>query len=148
MFAPKKILVPSDFSEFSDNAINEAADIAEKYGSKMILLHVISPEVQQCADQYCMSADLVEQYESASIKHSREALEKRAKAVAESRGIDVSFDVQRGYTSDIILDEQKRLNADLIVIASHGRTGLKKYLMGSVADKVVRSAECPVIVIK
>ncbi len=148
MFSPKKILVPSDFSESSDNALKEAVDIAEKFGSSIVLLHVISSDMVQCADHYCLSADLMQQIEEDSIRASRQRLEKAVNAIIASRGIEIVFDIQRGVPSETILAEQKRVGADLIVIASHGRTGLKKLLLGSVAEKVVRNAECQVMVVK
>ncbi|MCK9276109.1 MAG: universal stress protein [Syntrophales bacterium] len=148
MYKPKKILVPSDFSEFSNNAIQKAADIAEEYGAQIILLHVISSDIQQCADQYCLSADLMRQFEEESIRVSKENMEKAAGSITSSRGIDVVFDIKKGIPSDVILAEQKKNDVDLIVIASHGRTGVEKLLMGSVAEKVVRGADCPVMVIK
>ena len=148
MFSPKKILVPSDFSESSDNALKEAVDIAEKFGSSIVLLHVISSDMVQYADHYCLNADLMQQIEEDSIKASRQKLEKEVNNISASRGVEIVFDLQRGVPSETILAERKRVGADLIVIASHGRTGLKKLLLGSVAEKVVRNAECQVMVVK
>jgi nucleotide-binding universal stress UspA family protein len=88
------------------------------------------------------------QFEEESIRVSKENMEKAAGSITSSRGIDVVFDIKKGIPSDVILAEQKKNDVDLIVIASHGRTGVEKLLMGSVAEKVVRGADCPVMVIK
>lgn len=148
MFAPKNILVPTDFSKYSDKALKEAVDIATQYGSKIYLLHVIDQQVQQCAADYCLSYEVVQSLKEESLKASKENLEKEAKKIAKGKKIKVAFDVKTGNPAEVILSEQKTKRIDLIVIASHGKTGLLKQFMGSVADKVVKGAKCPVVVVK
>ncbi|MCK9197324.1 MAG: universal stress protein, partial [Syntrophales bacterium] len=69
-------------------------------------------------------------------------------AIGEAKKLKIVFDVKNGNPAEVILTEQQEKKIDLIVIASHGKTGLMKQLMGSVADKVVKGAKCPVIVVK
>jgi universal stress protein A len=145
MFTPKNILVPTDFSDFSDKALKKAVDIASQYKATIYLLHVVD-KVIQCAVDYCIDYTLVEQIEQQSIKFAEEKLQKEANAIA-VKDIKIIFDVKKGDTYETILKEQQDKGIDLIVIASHGKTGLIHHL-GSVADKVVRGAKCPVLLIK
>ncbi|MCK9197822.1 MAG: universal stress protein, partial [Syntrophales bacterium] len=69
-------------------------------------------------------------------------------AIGEAKKLKIVFDVKNGNPAEVILTEQQEKKIDLIVIASHGKTGLLKQLMGSVADKVVKGSKCPVIVVK
>lgn len=148
MFAPKNILVPTDFSKYSDAALKRAVEIAEQHGSKIYLLHVIAEHVQQCAADYCLSTEVVKKLEKESLKASKDKLKKEADAIVKAKKINVVFDVKSGNPSEIILGEQKAKKVDLIVIASHGKTGILKQLMGSVSGKVLKGAKCPVMLIK
>ncbi|MGA2332224.1 MAG: universal stress protein [Syntrophales bacterium] len=146
MFAPKKILVPTDFSEYSDRALKQAVDIASEHNSKIYLLHVVD-EIVQCAVDYCLDAAVVDQVEKQSMAFAEEKLKKEVKMLSESKDLQIISDVKKGYTYETILKEQKDKGIDLIVIASHGKKGLIKHL-GSVADKVLREAKCPVLLVK
>lgn len=148
MFAPKNILVPTDFSKFADAALKKAVDIATQYDTKIYLLHVIDEQIKQCAVDYCLSYEVVKQLEKESVKASRDKLRKEAEAIIKEKKIKVIFDVKNGVPSEVILSEQKAKKIDLIVIASHGKTGILKQLMGSVAGKVVKGSKCPVMVVK
>ena len=86
--------------------------------------------------------------ENDSIKASRDKLKKEADVIIKTKKIKVIFDVKKGVPSEVILSEHKAKKIDLIVIASHGKTGILKRLMGSVADKVVEGSKCPVMVVK
>ncbi len=148
MFAPKHILVPTDFSKYSDMALKTALDIAKQYNSKIYLLHVIDRQVQECAVDYCLNYEVVQMLKKESLKTSKDNLKKEADAIAKGKNIKVAFDVKTGNPAEVILSEQKTKKIDLIVIASHGKTGMLKQFMGSVADKVVKGAKCPVTVVK
>jgi nucleotide-binding universal stress UspA family protein len=148
MFAPKNILVPTDFSKYADAALKKAVDIATQYDTKIYLLHVIDEQIKQCAVDYCLSYEVVKQLEKESVKASRDKLQKEAEAIIKEKKIKVIFDVKNGVPSEVILSEQKAKKIDLIVIASHGKTGILKQLMGSVAGKVVKGSKCPVMVVK
>ena len=148
MFAPKNILVPTDFSKYSDAALREALDIAIRYEAKIYLLHVITEHIQQCGEDYCLSDEIVNQFEEESLKGAKEKLKKEADKIAKRKDVNISFDIKSGLAPEVILSEQKARKIDLIVIASHGKTGILQQLMGSVADKVIKGAKCPVMVVK
>ena len=75
-------------------------------------------------------------------------MQEEANKILQSRKIDVAFDVKSGTPYEEILKEQQERKADLIVIASHGRTGILKSLIGSVAERVMREAKCPVLLVR
>ncbi len=144
MFAPKNILVPTDFSSSSDKALKRAVDIASQHKSKIYVLHVVD-EIMQCAVDYCLDISVVKQVEKQSLKFAEEKLRKMVKALP--KGIQVAVDIKMGDTYETILKEQQRKRIDLIVIASRGKKGLIHHL-GSIADKVMRGAKCPVLLVK
>ena len=144
MFAPKSILVPTDFSSASDKALKRAVDIASQHKSKIYVLHVVD-EIMQCAVDYCLDVSVVKQIEKQSLKFAEEKLRKMVRILP--KGIQVAVDIKMGDTYETILKEQQRKRIDLIVIASRGKKGLIHHL-GSIADKVMRGAKCPVLLVK
>jgi universal stress protein A len=147
MFAPKKILVPTDFSKFSDNALKQAYDIAKQYKAKIYLLHVIEI-VQTCSIDYCLDDQSVKALDEKSLEFSEKMIQKQINKVFRSKDVEVVSDVKKGRPYEEILKEQTSKKIDLIVIASHGRTGILSHLIGSIAEKVVRGAKCPVMVVR
>jgi universal stress protein A len=147
MFAPKIILVPTDFSEHSDKAIRQAADIAEQNDAKVVLLHVVD-KVQQCAVDYCISEEAMTKAQTDGAGEATRRMHEEVQKLLQSRKIDVTFGVKVGVPFAEILQQQIDRKADLIVIGSHGRTGIKRALLGSVAEKVAREANCPVLLVR
>ena len=147
MFTPKSILVPTDFSAFSDKAIQQAVDIAEQYNSNLYLLHVVD-KLQQCAIDYCIPMETMIKVQSESEKEAARKMKEEADKILKAKKISVVFDVKSGTPYEEILKEQQERKADLIVIASHGRTGILKTLIGSVAERVMREAKCPVLLVR
>ena len=147
MFTPKSILVPTDFSEFSDRAVLQAADIAEQNNAKIFLLHVVD-KLQQCAIDYCIPIETMMKVQSDSEKEAAKKMREEAEKILKTKNIDLVFDVKAGIPYEEILKEQQERKADLIVIASHGRTGLLRTLIGSVAERVMREAKCPVLLVR
>lgn len=148
MFEPKKILVPTDFSEHSDKALQEAISIAEKYNSKIYLLHVIDKNIQQCVVDYCLSQEVVDELERESVTKSREMMTNEVSKISERAPVEIEFDIKRGIPYDEILKEQEDKGVDLIVIASHGRTGIAGHLLGNVADRVMEKARSEVLLVR
>jgi len=144
MFAPKNILVPTDFSGPSDKALKKAVDIALQHKSKIYVLHVVD-EIMQCAVDYCLDISVVKQVEKQSLKFAEGKLRKIVEALP--KGIRLAVDIKMGDAYETILKEQRRKRIDLIVIASRGKKGLIHHL-GSIADKVMRGAKCPVLLVK
>jgi nucleotide-binding universal stress UspA family protein len=149
MFTLKKILVPTDFSQSSERALEKALDLAEEYKAKVTLLHV-DENVRQCAADYCLATEEVMSAEEDNARKSRELMEKEARTWVGKTHVEIEFDIKKGKPDQVILEEQERLGSDLIVIGTHGEKGFlkKHHILGSVADKVVHKAKSPVMVIR
>jgi nucleotide-binding universal stress UspA family protein len=145
MKAPKVILAPIDFSAHSDDALSEAADLAVLFGSQLLLVNVVAalPKLPS-AGAFFHEAE----YEGELHKEAQKRLESIAQKYAQ-KGITVRTEV--GTANDVpmeILRIGEHNGADLIVIATHGMTGWRQLAFGSVTDKVVRLANCPVLVLR
>lgn len=147
MFQPRKILVPTDFSRDADAAFGYALSIAAKYTARIFLLHVISNTLQRSLSEYCHDPNIVDRVMNESIVFSNEKLKEAIDRERADRNIRIIPDVRKGQPHEEILKEAAERKIDLIVIASHGETGLKKYLIGSVTEKLLKEAECPVLLI-
>ncbi|HOW56514.1 MAG TPA: universal stress protein [Smithellaceae bacterium] len=149
MFTPKNILVPTDFSVYADNALKQALDLARQFKAKIHLLHVIDDGFQQCAIDYCLDESVVQKVNSNSIKSAKEKLHKEVKKITDNHtNVEIIYDVIRGIPYEEIVKEQEDKGIDLIVIASHGKTGILKNLLGGVVDKVIKKAKCQVLLIR
>ena len=149
MFAPKRILVPTDFSPYADNALRTAVDIARQYQATVFLLHVIDERIQQCAADYCLSDTVIKEIDQESMAVSTDKLRQQiTRVMGPVADREISPHVTRGVPYDEILREQTEKKIDLIVIASHGRTGILRILIGSVAEKIMRGAKCPVLLVR
>jgi nucleotide-binding universal stress UspA family protein len=137
MFPIHTILHPTDFSERSENALQLACALACDYGARLVVLHAIAPP----AIIYGEGVVPPDPQEFASkAKEQIETLEIPGAARAERR-------VEEGEPATKILQVAGEINADLIVMGTHGRTGLGRLLMGSVAEEVVRKAVFPVLTV-
>jgi len=147
MFAPKKILVPTDFSEYSDAALKYAIDVARQRGAKIYLLHVIGL-IQTCAVDYCFDQPTLDALEKKSASTAEDMMKKQLELFPEAKSVDITTDVRKGVPYEEILNEQKAKDIDLIVMSSHGKTGLLGHVLGSGAEKVMKKAACPVLLIR
>src|SRR5262249_17306485 len=139
MLPIRTILHPTDFSERSDYAFRLACSLARDHGAVIVVLHVVAPPVAVFGDG--MAAALVEDQE-------REPKDQLAEVVSNDPAGTVSHRLAAGQPVEEILRAAKETQADLIVMGTHGWTGLDRWLMGSVAEHVVRRAECPVLTVK
>ncbi len=142
----KSILVATDGSKYSTAAVSEAIGIAKRNNSKLTVIAVVPSEIAAPTDIEFVMA----QRELIAEKEMREA-EKNAKAVKEAavkEGVAAQGFVMTGKPADAIVESAKEKNCDLIVLGSHGRTGLEKLLMGSVAERAIVLAACAVLVVK
>jgi nucleotide-binding universal stress UspA family protein len=147
MLKPTRILVPTDFSEYSKKALNQAFDIAKQYGAKVYLIHVLyGKNPYDTADGTIPS--YYEDMEKQTIEATRKKLQEEIDKFPQTKELEVSIEVISGNTSEAILAEEKNKGIDLIVIASLGRSGIAKYLIGSVARNVLKGAKCPVLLTK
>lgn len=147
MFSPKTILVPTDFSEYSDKALQEAIDIAQKFNAKIYLLHVIELVIH-CTVDYCLDPQTITQVENESIQASKKMIQDQMNKIAEAKVVEIIPDIRKGAPYEEILKAQEEKRIDLIVIASHGQTGVKRFLVGSVAEKVLRHSKGPVLLVQ
>ena len=149
MFTPKRILVPTDFSDNAAIALKNAIDIARQYDAKVYLLHVIDQVLYQCLVDYCISDAVMQQIEKESLKIATEKLRQEVTRIsdADSR-VEISFDVRQGTPYYEIMKEQEEKKIDLIVIASHGKAGMPNNSIGSVAETVLKGAKGHVLLIK
>ncbi len=145
MLRPTKILVPTDFSEYSDRALNQALDIAKQYNAKVYLFHAIHLTIHRCAIDYSISDDMVEEIKRQALDSAGNSLKRQLEKFPKSREVEVHTDIGTGITYDAILQEAKDKEIDLIVIASLGQSGIAKYLIGGVARNVLKGAQCPVL---
>lgn len=149
MLAPTRILVPTDFSEYSDKALRQALDIAKEYKARVYVLHVIHERMSDRLDDYGLTyPDFVDDMEEQMIEGARKRLETQIGKFPQAKELEVFAEAVIGNTSEVILEEEGKKGIDLIVIASLGKTGMSKYLIGSVARNVLKAAKCPVLLTK
>lgn len=148
MFKPTKIVVPTDFSGHSDRALEKALSIAQQTGGEITLLHVISRDVRECASDYCFTPEELNRLKKGMVESSEARLKDQLEKFPDLRTAKLVSVVRQGVPYEEILKFQVDNNTDLIIIASHGHSGLIKYLMGSVASKVVEGATCDVLLVK
>jgi universal stress protein A len=149
MLMPNKILVPTDFSEYSDKALQQALDIAEEYKAQVYVLHVIHEKMTDRLDDYGLTyPDFVKDIEKQMLSAAMKQLRKQIGKFPHAKDLDVVKRVVIGNTSEAILKEAAKKGIDLIVIASLGKTGMARYLVGNVARNVLKAAKCPVLLTK
>jgi nucleotide-binding universal stress UspA family protein len=139
-----KILVPTDFSKGAMKALTFAKSLAQEFNAKLILLNSVALQYYLSSDEYARYdlPLLMQQAEKASREQMRDVIR-----TTDWGGIKVEGSLQIGHAGDKICSRAKDFGADLIVTATHGRTGLKHVLIGSTAEYVVRHAHCPVLVV-
>ena len=147
MFAPKRILVPTDFSDSSDEALRQALELAKQYNAKVYLLHVAEP-ITQCVGDYCLDSSTVKQAEDAEILIAKEKMQKELKKYSEFQEVEVINDIREGKPVDEIIKEQEEKGVDLIVMPSHGKTGFIKRLMGQISEKIIEEAESSILLVR
>jgi len=141
----RHILVPIDFSNCSLRALDYAVALAPAFSAKLTLLHVVEPAVFQ-TDFPGVTPPLEETNQNL-VEAGRERLAAITKKCGDAR-ISTETLVRMGRAHSEIADTAKALGVDLIVMGTHGYTGLKHMLLGSTAERVVRQAPCPVLTVR
>lgn len=140
----KYILVPIDFSAPSKKALDYAVPFAEQFGAKLTLLHVVEPVA---TPDFANSFPLMMENDKV-----RAACKAQLQSLVKEQAIDPKLVektlVRQGRAFHEIADAARTLKTDLIIISTHGYTGLKHALLGSTAERVVRHAPCPVLVVR
>lgn len=143
MFRIKKIMVPTDFSSHSQYASKYAAKLAEQFGAEIHLVHI----VEALPVVYYEGTVFTEESEARLVESARKLLHKQPESPW-SEGTKVIHEVIQGTPMNEIVAYAKKNEIDLIVAGTHGRTGVGHLLLGSVAEKIVRSAPCPVLTVR
>ena len=140
---PSRILVPYDFSDCSMAALARAAELAGLTGSTLVLLHVIESVTQGLLIEQKISRQTQGKWRARVTRELSALASARADAGRFSRPL-----VKAGKPWEVIVATASRVSADLIVLGTHGHTGLKHAVLGSVAERVVRHATCPVLTVR
>ena len=137
VFKLRRILVPVDFSHCSKKALKYAIPFAEQFDAELTLLHLVQRHVES-AEALVVPIESVEE-----IQKDLETLRATIGDAVPSRAL-----VRMGDPAIGIIAVAKELKIDLIILSTHGRTGLERVLLGSTAEKVVRHAGCPVLIVR
>jgi universal stress protein A len=144
----RTILVPTDFSAISEHSMEYVQRLAKRFHSAVVLLHVFEPSYPYPVDGLAhFPGDLHDPRNELQSRLS-DRLELLTTEWRSVTGLPVTSEIRLGRAYDEIVTTARKIKADLIVIPTHGYTGLKHVLIGSTAEKVVRHAPCPVLVIR
>lgn len=138
-----RILVATDFSSCADRALDVALGLATKLGARLHLVYASEIPGVLAGD----AAALGERFVDADVKEAQERLARLLDELR-ARGFTVDGEVCVGFPLDVILDRAKPDRHDLLVVGTHGRTGVRRMWMGSVAERLVRASEIPVLTVR
>ncbi len=139
----RTILVPVDFSERSLAALTYAIRFAQDFGGSLVVLHVLDPLLVAGR----LESARLRQLKSSSRREAEEQLQALRRELVQT-GVRTQLFLRHGPATDVILAFGVAKKADLIIMSSQGRTGLSRLLIGSVAERVVRHARCPVLIVR
>ena len=142
MAMSKTYLVPVDFSKGSEAALKHAVQLAREKKAKLLLLHVISATFA-----FPLEAGFADIFEALDAD-ARAGLKKLVRRHGLKSGSYRAILVRGVEVARVIADQAKRSRASMIVMGSHGRTGLERFMLGSVAERTLRYAACPVLIVK
>jgi nucleotide-binding universal stress UspA family protein len=136
-----RVLLATDFSPASAGATDEALDLASRLGASLLAVSVIDPgQLRLPGGRFGQRVD--------QVRSAREPVAQELVARGRRLGVTVSFLIWEGEPGESIVDAAESERADLIVVGSHGRGAVGRFLIGSVSDHVVRHAPCPVLVVR
>jgi universal stress protein A len=140
----KRILFPTDFSHYNDSALEYASTLAAESGALLYIVHV-----DEVSDLNAALGEAAYHYAQTPDRATRRAIRDRLNEVVPTAdGVSYEHRYLTGSPVAELLSFAAREKIDLVVMASHGRSGLSRLLMGSVAEAVVRRANCPVLIVK
>ncbi|SDY46639.1 universal stress protein [Halobellus clavatus] len=139
----ERILIPTDGSECADSAVDHAIDIATQYDAELHVLSVVD------------TRDMSHSAPAISPQQVEQTLRERAESVVESvaeraadAGVEAVTAVEPGVPDDVVVEYAADHDCDLVVMGTHGRTGLQRYLLGSVTERTVRRSSVPVLTVR
>ena len=138
---PKKIMCAIDFSDFTNSILSYGKSLASEFGSTLYLCHIVSGAlmVSSFGHSYIAYTDV----KGDRIRHAKDRLKK----IAEASDIDCEIIVSYGHAADEIDQTARKNNVDMIIAATHGGSGVKRFLIGSVTDRLVKILSCPLLVL-
>ncbi len=139
----KKIICPVDFSEGSEVALERAADLAKALGAEVELLHVYQLPILALPDAPITANP---EYVTALTNRAQDALNDYGKKLA-SQGVVASTSLIEGNPAAVIVERAQKTPASMVVLGTHGRSGFRRFLLGSVTERVVRMASVPVMTV-
>lgn len=142
-----RILVATDFSPASAPALDEAMRLAGATGAELIIVHAYEPPAPAAFEGYVAPPSTYDQWDEALRTSTESSLQVLA-AKALEKGIRAETRVLRGIPYIAITEAAKAERADLVVVGTHGRSGLSRFVLGSVAGRVVAAASCPVLTVR
>ena len=140
---PRHILVPHDFSDTAQQALSFAIELATKLGAKLTIVHAYEVPSYGYPDGIALTAEV-----AGSIRKAAETALEGVAARARRPGLEVQSMLRQGPAWSEINASARDAHDDLVVMGTHGRHGLARDLLGSVAEKVVRTAPCPVLTVR
>jgi nucleotide-binding universal stress UspA family protein len=145
----KHLLVPLDGSGLAEVALSSAVSLAQQFDSKLSLLRVVRPpEVTGQTSGGVAHGEFVADLRQRALSEARQYLHSQ-QGILRQQGLHVDILVVEGRNvAELILDNMVALEVDIIVMSTHGRGGLSRWVFGSVADKVLRRAEVPILLIR
>lgn len=141
----KKVLVPIDFSDYSKSALRYAVNFAKQFNAEMYLIYVVEPVIYP--PDFSMGQIAIPSINSEWDERAKEELDKLSKNEI-PEGVSVNKIIKTGKPFLEIIDTAAEEDVDLIIIATHGHSGMEHILFGSTAEKVVRKAPCPVLTLR
>lgn len=151
-----RIVVPLDGSRFSTRALKYASDLASRYQASLLLVQVVQPvRVIPPVDPTgltnpaatSLTFEQASRQDSLNLARARRYLSRKARQM-KALGVATAYQALEGDPADTIMKTARREKADLIIMATHGRSGFKRAILGSVADKVIRESGEPVLVVR
>ena len=142
----RRILHPSDFSRASSAAFAQAVDMAKANRAELLLVHVLAPFVPMVGDGY-VAPKVYEEIEASARAQAQKQLDLLV-ARARKAGVRAKSLVLEGVPHEQITRAARSRRVDLVVLGTHGRTGLAKFFLGSVAGRVISTAPCPVLTVR
>jgi nucleotide-binding universal stress UspA family protein len=142
MFHPRLVLCPTDLSENAASALKTGLDLARQYGATLLLLHV----ADSLGPEKLSFAEITSQLQPQAHVHQLE--DRLRRELPSGAGVPLRYLLREGDPVAEINRAAREHNCDLIVLGTHGRRGIDHLLMGSIAERVVRTAPCPVLVLK
>ena len=138
---PKKILSAIDFSTFTDTIFSYSVALCKKYDAKLLLVHVTT-DLNTLLEHSETALD-VEALQQENIRYAQERLEERVKGLP----LENEIIIGQGTPADIISRLASEQQADMVITATHGKAGFKRFLLGSVTEKLIKTLHCPLLVL-